>query len=313
MSKLVSKFNLHGGGVQGTAVTPHRANIHPRKAAGQKLLHQISLRGNEIECLPDDAPVLRFLNLDAIVVPPSWHSLERRCIEAEQGRRKEFKKALSPRLYTVPFIVSTAVCQCSITGTVSGRRFLNKAVNRFLADLFSALPKAVETVKLPETALSRYDLHHAHLFCDQTHGLGLLFHSKEYIVSGNGEVDVGNLGNCQIGTPLEFESEAMAWRNIIWYVSEINFCISILTLNPNFSITWFISLPRRRLGAGQAASINVGHQSPLNMDLLMDGLHEVCTILEDDLGETLADIYYIEELGKHGGRARQHRLFVNPK
>jgi hypothetical protein len=61
---------------------------------------------------------------------------------------------------------------------------------------------------------------------------------------------------------------------------------------------------------GQAASINVGPNSPLNTDLLMDGLHEVCTILEDDLGETLADIYYIEELGKHGGRAPHHRLFV---
>jgi hypothetical protein len=134
--------------------------------------------------------------------------------------RTEFRKALSPRLYTVPYIISTAACQCSITGTVSGRRFLDKAVNRFLADLFLALPKAIETVNLPETTLSRYDLHHAHLFCDQTHGLGLLFHSKEYIVSrnGSGDVDVGNLGNCQIGTPLEFENEAMAWRNIIWYV-----------------------------------------------------------------------------------------------
>jgi hypothetical protein len=43
----------------------------------------------------------------------------------------------------------------------------------------------------------------------------------------------------------------------------------------------------------------------------MDGLHEVCTILEGDLGgETLADIYFIQELEKHGGRRRQHRLFV---
>lgn len=223
MSVLVSKFHLHGGGVQCTTLTPRRADIHPRKAAGQKLLHQISLRGKEIEYSSDNPPVLRFLNLDAIVVPPSWHSLERRCIQAEQRKRAEFKKALSPRLYTVPSIVSTAACQCSITGTVLGRRFLNKAVNRFLASIFLALPKAVETVNLPETALSRYDLHHAHLFCDQTHGLGLLFHSKEYIVSGNGEVDVGNLGNCQIGTPLNFKSEAMAWRNIIWYVSGVCF------------------------------------------------------------------------------------------
>jgi hypothetical protein len=64
------------------------------------------------------------------------------------------------------------------------------------------------------------------------------------------------------------------------------------------------------LGAGQAASINVGSESSLGTELLMDGLHEVFTVLEGDLGETLADIYYIEELGKHGGRLPQHRLFV---
>lgn len=276
---LVSRFHVHGGGVECNTLTPHSTNLHPRKAAGQKLLRQISLRGKETELVSDDQPVLRILDVDAIAVPPSWHSLERRCIAAERGTRTELKKALSSRLYPVPHIISTAACRCSITGTVSGRRFLSKAVNKFLADLFLALPKAIETVNLPKTTLSRYDLHHAHLFRDQTHGLGLLFHSKEYMVSGSGDVDVGNLGNCQIGTPLEFESEAMAWRNIIW------------------------------LGAGQAASINVGPESPLNTDLLMDGLHEVCTILEDDLGETLADIYYIEELGKHG-RAPHHRLFV---
>lgn len=62
--------------------------------------------------------------------------------------------------------------------------------------------------------------------------------------------------------------------------------------------------------SGGAVSINVGPESYLNADLLMDGLHEVCTVLEEDLGEPLADIYYIEELGKHGGRAPAHRLFI---
>ena len=55
--------------------------------------------------------------------------------------------------------------------------------------------------------------------------------------------------------------------------------------------------------------MNVGPDSALHAELLMDGLHEVCTVLEHDLGEPLADIYYIEELGEYG-RAPVHRLFV---
>jgi hypothetical protein len=151
-------------------------------------------------------------------VPPAWHFLERRCLAAERGKKKELRKALSSVRYAVPHAVSTAACRCSLTGTATGRRFSNKAVNKFLADLFLALPKAIAAANLPETTLSRYDLHHAHLFCAEMHGLGLLFHSKEYPSGSEAAVDVGNLGFCQVGTPLTFENEAMAWRNIIWYV-----------------------------------------------------------------------------------------------
>ena len=45
----------------------------------------------------------------------------------------------------------------------------------------------------------------------------------------------------------------------------------------------------------------------------MDGLHEVCTVLEHDLGEeeTLGvDVYFVEELSRYGRSAPHHRLFV---
>lgn len=215
---LVSKLQF-GGAVQCSSLTSQNPSSQPRKAAAQKLLRQISSSDKNAVSSNDNSPVLRFLNLDAaaLAVPPSWQTIESRCIAAERGKRKEFKKSFSPRVYAVPHIVSTAACRCSLTGTVSAQRFRNKALNQFFADLFLALPKAITTAHLPETTLSMYDLHHAHVFCNQTHGLGLLFHSKEYIVTkSGGDVDVGNLGNCQIGTPLEFEREAMAWRNTIW-------------------------------------------------------------------------------------------------
>jgi hypothetical protein len=223
---LVSTFQ-HGGGVQCSTLILPSASAQPRKAAGQKLLRQISLRGKESQFPTDSLPVLRFLNLDAVAVPPSWHSLERQCLSTKRGKKIALKKALSPRSYPIPYIPSTASCLCSITGTAFGRRFFKKAVNKFLADLFLGLPGAIAAENLPKTMLSRYDLHHAHLFCNQIHGLGLLFHSKEYIAAESGDVDVGNLGNCQIGTPLEFEREAMAWRNIVWLVINIRFLVKI--------------------------------------------------------------------------------------
>ena len=218
LSMLVSKLQF-GGAVQCSTLTSQNAPAQPRKATAQKLLRQISSSDKNAVSSNDNSSVLRFLDLDAaaLAVPRSWQSIERRCIAAERGKRKEFKKSLSSRVYAVPHIVSTAACRCSLTGTVSARRFRNKFLNKYFADLFLALPTAITTANLPETTLSRYDLHHAHVFCDQTYGLGLLFHSKEYIVTGSGgDVDVGNLGNCQVGTPLEFEREAMAWRNTIW-------------------------------------------------------------------------------------------------
>jgi hypothetical protein len=227
---LVSTIKHGGGGVQCSSRATHSAHAAQRRKAGQKLLRQIALRSKEAPQL-DNQPVFKFLNhLDTVTVPNAWLSLARRCIAAERGRKQELRKALSPRLYPVPHIVSTAKSSCSLTGTASAQRFLNKAVNKFLADLFLAIPQAIEAENLPETTLSRYDLHHAHLFCSNEHGLGLglLFHAKEYIFSeSGGDIDVGNLGNCQIGTPLKFENEAMAWRNIIWYVYVVE--ISILS------------------------------------------------------------------------------------
>ena len=68
-----------------------------------------------------------------------------------------------------------------------------------------------------------------------------------------------------------------------------------------------------RVQGGAVASIDVGSNSPLNTELLMDGYHEVCTVLESDLGHTvLADVYYLEELGG-SGRLPPHRVFVVPR
>lgn len=184
-------------------------DIHTRSVAGQRVVRQIALCKHATE-LPQSS-VVRFLDLD-VSVPQEWSRLEHRCLAADQ-KEAQIRRELSPRIYRVPHTVSAAACRCSLTGTTTARRFQNKALNRFLAALFSRIPQGIIAAGLPEIQLSRFDLHHAHLFACE-YGLGLLFHSQEYI--GPGDIDVGNLGNCQIGTPLKFSNEAMAWRNIVW-------------------------------------------------------------------------------------------------
>ena len=62
--------------------------------------------------------------------------------------------------------------------------------------------------------LSRYDLFHAHIFFHAGE-LGLLFHAKEFPAMCPDFPY--SLGFCQDGSDLVYTSEAMAWRNILWF------------------------------------------------------------------------------------------------
>jgi len=58
---------------------------------------------------------------------------------------------------------------------------------------------------------------------------------------------------------------------------------------------------------GRAAGLNADPSSPLYKSLIMDGLHDVFTVLESDLGTPLADIYYLSEAVS---RKTEHRVVV---
>eukprot|EP00891_Asterochloris_glomerata_P002779 jgi/Astpho2/2779/Aster-x1098 len=74
----------------------------------------------------------------------------------------------------------------------------------------------MQAVSLPKVALSRFDLFHAHLFCERTSNqLGMLFHAHEYPAMGP-DFKI-NLGFCQRGSNLEFNAHAMDFRNLIWF------------------------------------------------------------------------------------------------
>ena len=64
--------------------------------------------------------------------------------------------------------------------------------------------------------LSRWDLFHAHAFRSWRDGkLGLLFHAKEY--PQECEAFPYNLGFCQRGSSLRYDTQGMDFRNLLFY------------------------------------------------------------------------------------------------
>ena len=64
--------------------------------------------------------------------------------------------------------------------------------------------------------LSRWDLFHAHAFRSWRDGkLGLLFHAKEY--PQQCEAFPYNLGFCQRGSTLQYDTRGMNFRNLLFY------------------------------------------------------------------------------------------------
>ena len=199
-----------------------------RKTAAKRLLRQIHDRETH-------HPHIVHLFPSPLHIPLSWQRMERRLLTttatATPTTTTQFNAFLSSRQYLIPHTVDTASFKCILAGTRTGRRFRDKKINTFISSLFPAIAGAISSsslfssagVQLPQTKLSRFDLHHAHLFMWER-GVGMLFHSKEYITDGD-DVVVGDMGYCQRNTPLKYNKEAMAWRNTIWYACFSSFFI----------------------------------------------------------------------------------------
>ena len=98
-----------------------------------------------------------------------------------------------------------------------------------------------------------------------------------------------NLRHCQVGSPLEVSRRDMAARNWLFYkASKLCTC----------SARSLCGTPHKCCQQGSLACLDVGHQSPLRGQLLMDGYQDACTVLEADFGEPLADINYLQVPGE---------------
>lgn len=230
------------------------------------------------ETSPELRDALRLLPLH-IEPPRAWRTLEAGL--AAHGA-SALRQALAPRRYPIPSWGSLAHCRCQLAPSPAGRRFRARPINACLALVFEQLPAAVALAGLPPVQLSRWDLHHGHLFFEPGCGrLGLLLHAKEYPAWEAERFEV-HLGHCQQcggdgggGSPLRFDEAAMDTRNYLWV-------------------------------GGRLACLDLS--APALRGLLMPGLELPRTVLESDLGQPLADINYFAELGP--GRRPAERLFV---
>lgn len=168
---------------------------------------------------PELRDALRLLPLH-IEPPRAWRTLEAGL--AAHGA-SALRQALAPRRYPIPSWGSLAHCRCQLAPSPAGRRFRARPINACLALVFEQLPAAVALAGLPPVQLSRWDLHHGHLFFEPGCGrLGLLLHAKEYPAWEAERFEV-HLGHCQQcggdgggGSPLRFDEAAMDTRNYLW-------------------------------------------------------------------------------------------------
>eukprot|EP00884_Botryococcus_braunii_P006283 jgi/Botrbrau1/15656/Bobra.4_1s0040.1 len=105
--------------------------------------------------------------------------------------------------------------------------------------------------------------------------LGLLFHSAEY--PRQSPAFPVHLGFCQQGSSLAYSEEAMNWRNLLYY-------------------------------AGGLWSLDLSPEGPLYSTLLMDGLQDFRTLLEDDFGDSVCDVHYFHSLSD---RKACQRIFIS--
>lgn len=145
--------------------------------------------------------------------------------------------------------------------------------------------------------LNRFDLFHAHLFCTRdSRQLGLLFHAKEY-PAYNMQMFPITLGYCQHNSKLMYDETSMDYRNMLWFQVSLVRCA--LT-------AWLHSQCKTSLMQGRLCCLDVGPNSILHHDLIMDGLQDVRTVLESDFGTSVIDVNYFASLPFHP----QQRLFL---
>ncbi|KAK3029987.1 hypothetical protein RJ639_038086 [Escallonia herrerae] len=193
---------------------------------------------------------------------------------------------LCQNVLLVPDIEGSNKSRCELTRIPYGRHFINEELNSYLKLLFEIIAARGPNVGL-DVSLSRYDLFHGHIFLATDSGrLGILFHAKEYPAYDK-EVFPYNMGYCQRGSNVMYD-DSMNLRNILW-----------LAPLPNKSTqAW--------LAPGVLVVLDARPRGIIYTDLIPDYVDYARTLYEDDFGDVVADVNYLNV----GGAKPDFQIFI---
>lgn len=128
--------------------------------------------------------------------------------ELQAERAKLWLNMLEPYGHPVHRI---GACQLFPADNCGAHRFRSHEVVSYFVSVFEA------AALLANSELSRFDLHHAHMYFNASQNeLGLLFHCKEYPAFDDRTFPF-NLGYCQMGSGLALGSDdSMNFRTVLW-------------------------------------------------------------------------------------------------
>ncbi|KAH7845895.1 hypothetical protein Vadar_007148 [Vaccinium darrowii] len=195
-------------------------------------------------------------------------------------------RALDPTMIPVPDVEESKENRCELTRTPYGRHFINEELNSYLIFLFEVIAARGPSIGL-NVSLSRFDLFHGHIFLATNSGrLGILFHAKEYPMYDK-EAFPYNTGYCQIGSNVVYD-ESMNLRNILW----------LAPMPSNSTKSW--------LTAGVLVVLDAHPGGIIYRDLIPEYVNYARTIYEEDLGDLVADVNYLNI----GGTAPDYQIFI---
>ncbi|KAJ6762678.1 hypothetical protein OIU79_023423 [Salix purpurea] len=202
------------------------------------------------------------------------------------GDPASIHRALDPTVLPVPDVEGCKVNRCELTRTPYGRRFINEELNSYLEFLFELIVARGPSVGF-NVSLNRYDLFHGHVFIARETGrLGILFHAREYPAYDK-EVFPYNMGYCQKGSTITYD-DSMNLRNILL----------LLPLPSNSTKAW--------VAPGVLVVLDARPDGIIYRDLIPEYVNMARTIYEDDLGEVVVDVNYLNV----GDTVPDYKIFI---
>ncbi|PKA58435.1 hypothetical protein AXF42_Ash013941 [Apostasia shenzhenica] len=216
--------------------------------------------------------------------PVAVMELSRLAVDSS-GDPGTIQRSLDPTVLPIPDVEGLKKDKCQLTRTPNGYRFSNKGLNCYMEFLFELIEERAPSVGI-NVSLSRYDLFHGHLFLAGESGrLGILFHAREYPAYEKNFPY--NLGYCQSGSNVIYD-DSMSLRNILW----------LAPLPSNATKAW--------LASGTLVVLDAHPGGIVYKNLVPDYVKFARTIYEDDFGEVVLDVNYINVANASPGE----RIFV---